>query len=278
MTTYSFTTATSEQDYEYRAVFTSGLLSTNSQAARLTVVAPSAALNWSGQADVPSSGSFTSVSGSWTVPAVTCGSSETYSSAWIGIDGFLDGTVEQIGTEQDCSDASDYPICPTESVPTPCYFPWIEMFGDTIQDSNGNSYYDANYIAEPVAAGDSISASVSMLNDEWTLTLTDHTRHWTYTSPATAPFHFHAQQSSAEWIVERPCIPGYTCQNDQPSTFPPLADFSGVTFTSASTNLGAVSIDGDQVIDMDGDSSVISAASALDSSGTSFTVSWRGSS
>src|SRR4051812_35832181 len=63
--------------------------------------------NWSGYAAVtnlssPAPNSVTAVSGSWVVPTVT-GSRQgsSYSSAWVGIDGFSDSTVEQIGTEQD---------------------------------------------------------------------------------------------------------------------------------------------------------------------------------
>src|SRR5439155_9436556 len=65
--------------------------------------------NWSGYAaetslSSPQDGAVTDVKGSWIVPAVTASSSsKTYSSAWLGIDGYSDGTVEQIVTEQDWS-------------------------------------------------------------------------------------------------------------------------------------------------------------------------------
>ena len=57
-----------------------------------------AAENWSGYAET---GTFTGVSGTWTVPAVSATSSSTYSSAWIGVDGFNDNDLIQTGTEQD---------------------------------------------------------------------------------------------------------------------------------------------------------------------------------
>ena len=61
--------------------------------------------NWSGYAVTGAAGSVTSVSGSWVVPASTCGarSSAEYASFWIGIDGWTSSTVEQIGTDSDCS-------------------------------------------------------------------------------------------------------------------------------------------------------------------------------
>ena len=61
--------------------------------------------NWSGYA-VPKEGSpsdtFSGVQGSWVVPTVTGSRGQvTYSSAWVGLDGYETATVEQIGTEQD---------------------------------------------------------------------------------------------------------------------------------------------------------------------------------
>src|SRR5690348_12236358 len=59
--------------------------------------------NWSGYAVTGPNGSVSSVQGSWIVPSVTCAKhSATYSSYWVGIDGFSSGTVEQTGTDSDC--------------------------------------------------------------------------------------------------------------------------------------------------------------------------------
>src|SRR5438874_2260156 len=64
--------------------------------------------NWSGYAvqtnlQSPQRDAVTDVKGQWQVPQVSCGAGNTYSSVWVGIDGYSDGTVEQTGTEQDCS-------------------------------------------------------------------------------------------------------------------------------------------------------------------------------
>ena len=68
--------------------------------------------NWSGYAVAtnlsnPQANSVSAVSGSWIVPTVT-GSSRgtTYSAVWVGIDGYSDSTVEQIGTEEDVVNGS----------------------------------------------------------------------------------------------------------------------------------------------------------------------------
>src|SRR5262245_16449591 len=57
--------------------------------------------NWSGYAVTGAPGSITRVKGSWTVPAVQgpCTAQFQASSFWVGIDGFMSNTVEQIGTD-----------------------------------------------------------------------------------------------------------------------------------------------------------------------------------
>lgn len=71
--------------------------------------------NWSGYA-VQAASAFTDVVGSWTQPAVSCTAATTYSSFWIGIDGYADTTVEQLGTEADCVHGS------------PVYRAWYELY------------------------------------------------------------------------------------------------------------------------------------------------------
>ncbi len=63
-----------------------------------------AAYNWSGYA-VTSSSPYTSVTGQWTVPSVT-GPNGSYSAAWVGIDGFKNGSLIQTGTEQNYANNS----------------------------------------------------------------------------------------------------------------------------------------------------------------------------
>ena len=102
--------------HEYRAVFTNvaGTVATNP--ASLVVAAGSR--NWSGYVALDQG--FSSVTGSWKVPAVTCpatpppirrsGSEST---------GHENGpTVEQVGTESDCLDG------------VPTYHAWYAMWGD----------------------------------------------------------------------------------------------------------------------------------------------------
>ena len=74
--------------------------------------------NWSGYAVTGVSGSVTNVKGSWVVPTVDCSKSPStsYASFWVGIDGYSSNTVEQIGTDSDCSSG------------TPTYYAWYEFY------------------------------------------------------------------------------------------------------------------------------------------------------
>ena len=59
--------------------------------------------NWSGYA-VSSTTPFTDVVGSWVEPTATCAPrSTTYGSFWVGLDGYSSNSVEQLGTDSDCS-------------------------------------------------------------------------------------------------------------------------------------------------------------------------------
>src|SRR5690348_5866611 len=69
--------------------------------------------NWSGYA--ATGGRFTSVSSSWTEPTVAC-SGTAYSSFGVGLDGDTSSTVEQTGTDADCTGS------------TPQYYAWYEMY------------------------------------------------------------------------------------------------------------------------------------------------------
>jgi Peptidase A4 family len=163
--------------------------------------------NWSGYAVSGSNGQFSSVSASWKQPAATCSSSgrrssETFSSFWVGLDGFSSDSVEQTGTEADCDGR------------TADYFGWYEMFpADPVNFSN------------PVEPGDSFSASVTFSGTEtFTLVLTDHTQGWTQdiTQNQTG-----LDRSSAEVITEAP---------SSESGVLPLADFGTVTYSGATVN------------------------------------------
>ena len=161
--------------------------------------------NWSGYAVTGAPGSITDVKGSWIVPAANCASSPStsYASFWVGIDGFSSNTVEQTGTDSDCSSG------------TPTYYAWYEFYPHF-------AYYVPNMTA--IHAGDVISAEVSFSGGHFTVSITDVTAGTSFSKSVKMS---NAQRSSAEWIIEAPYSGGIL----------PLADFGTVSFGSDSTHV-----------------------------------------
>jgi len=251
-TSYTFRAST-QNGYEYRAVFTNVAGSATTSAAWMVVVEQSA--NWSGY--VALGQQFSTVTGSWNAPAVTClGGATTFSSQWIGIDGDGDNNVEQDGTEADC----------LNGVPT--YDAWYEMYGD----NNVNDGYEVELSTStyPVRPGDAMAASVNLTGSTWTLAISDATAGWQFSIPIATP-NPAPQQVSAEWILERPEING---------SLSSLADFgsaafSGATATDNATS-GPISSFSNEPLQMV-DSDALASPGPLISGGSGFTVAWDGS-
>jgi Peptidase A4 family len=163
--------------------------------------------NWSGYAaetnlNNPASNAVTEVSGAWTVPTVT-GSTNAYSSVWVGIDGYSSSTVEQIGTEQD-----------TLSFGATRYYAWWEMYPNP----------SVQITSMTIRPGDTISASVTYNSGIFTLQITDNTTGGSFTTTQAAT----AQRSSGEWIVEAP---------SSISGILPLANFGTANFSAAQATI-----------------------------------------
>ncbi|HSX17932.1 MAG TPA: G1 family glutamic endopeptidase [Candidatus Saccharimonadales bacterium] len=157
--------------------------------------------NWSGYAAYGSNGNFNSVSATWTQPAVQCNSQSTYSSYWVGLDGYNNSTVEQLGTEGDCSGGNA------------SYYAWYEMYP-----------HPGYYANITVHAGDVFNASVTYRNGgQYTLTLTDVS---TGKAFSTTQRMSQAKRASAEVVVEAPWSGGTL----------PLANFGTAGFTNSLAN------------------------------------------
>ncbi|MGH9169516.1 MAG: G1 family glutamic endopeptidase [Acidimicrobiales bacterium] len=135
---------------------------------------PHASQTWSGYA-VTGDKPYTSISGSWSVPPLNCAKGSGFVSPWIGIDGWANETVEQIGVDYDCMGGKA------------SYHTWVEM-------------YPANsiYFTETVKAGDVLAAKVTVSGSSWVLTESDYAERWTKTFHKTAS----AAKASAEAILE----------------------------------------------------------------------------
>ena len=158
--------------------------------------------NWSGYASNGTKGAYTSVSSSWTEPTGSCTSGTQYSSFWVGLDGYASNSVEQTGTDVDCSGS------------TPQYYGWYEMYPQ----------FPVNF-SNTVRPGDHFTASVTFSGSKtYTLVLQDTTQGWTQTETKSKN---GLSRSSAECIIEAPSGSGGVL---------PLANFGTVNFSSCLAN------------------------------------------
>jgi hypothetical protein len=197
--------------------------------------------NWSGYAASGGNGSFKSVSANWTQPTGHCGSGNGYSSFWVGLDGFNSSTVEQTGSEVDCTGGS------------PQYYAWWEMYPGA-----------SHNFASPVAPGDHFSASVSYNGgSSYILKITDSTKGWSHTLNKSLS---SAKRSSAEVIVEAPCCTGA-------GAILPLADFGKVNFTHSDVNGSPIGNSAPTRIVMKSGGTQKDSVTSL-SKGTNFSATW----
>jgi len=154
------------------------------------------ASNWSGYAK---SGSYSSATAQWVVPSVSATTKASYSSAWVGIDGFTNSSLIQTGTESD-------------------YY-------------NGAAHYNAWWEILPAAEtpigsitvrpGDVFTASITKGSGSiWTITITDTTNGQSFTTQQS----YSGPGASVEWIEEAPTVGGRVAQlahYSSPDTFDP---------------------------------------------------------
>jgi hypothetical protein len=193
--------------------------------------------NWSGYA--ASGSTYSSVSTTFTQPAVDCSKGDGYSSFWVGLDGYSSNTVEQTGTEADCSGGAA------------TYSAWYEMYPK----------FPVTY-SDTVRPGDSITETVTFSgSSSFTLTLSDSSRGWTRTVTKKLT---NAKRSSAEVIAEAPYSGGVL----------PLADFGKVSFTGSTVNgspLGDFNPVGINMVSSSG----TPEATVSSLSGGSFSITWN---
>lgn len=137
--------------------------------------------NWSGYARAGDKAKFRRISAEWNVPFVLPSSKSSYSSAWIGIDGYENSNLIQTGTGHDWVNGQA------------SYYAWWEILPDV-----------ETVIPFPVSPGDRIRATIYKINRtrRWCITLHNLTQSWTFRTVQ----QYTGQQSSAEWIVEAPSV------------------------------------------------------------------------
>src|ERR1700742_2705435 len=168
--------------------------------------------NWSGYAATSSGAAFTGVTATWTQPAATCTGGQQYSAFWAGLDGYSSNTVEQTGTEVDCSGT------------TPSYSAWYEFYpGSAVTWPTSTSAVKPNH---QYTASVTYSAATGS-----TVTLKDDTAGWIATQAQQVA---GAARFSAEVIAEAPCCTAG-------GGILPLTNFGTVSFTNAEVSTGASS-------------------------------------
>jgi hypothetical protein len=167
------------------------------------VVADAATID--GDTTSAATSTFTSVTGTWKQPKVSCrAGSATYSAFWVGLGGFASDSaaLEQIGTSADCPLSG-----------RPRYSAWYELVP-----------------AGPVplrltiAPGDTVTASVNAKPDGILVQIKNRTKGTSFTKllPMTSP-----DLTSAEWIAEAPS----QCDRFSDCSTLPLASFGKISFT-----------------------------------------------
>ena len=195
--------------------------------------------NWSGYA--ATGGTFTSVTGTWTVPNVTATTSGA-DATWVGIGGVDSNDLIQAGTQA------------TVSGGTVEYDAWIEMLPQSSRP-----------VSLSVNPGDSVTVTLAQRSaDQWSITIKNNTTGNRYATTVT----YRSSNSSAEWVQEAPSVGRGTVALDQ---------FGSITFTGATAVRDGTTLDladlGAQAITMiNGSRQPLAQPSVIGGDGSSFTV------
>jgi hypothetical protein len=200
--------------------------------------------NWSGYA--AEGGTYTSVTGTWTLPSANNNSNSGFGSSatWVGIGGVSSHDLIQAGTQQ-TSDGSG----------TVHYNAWIEMLPAASKS-----------VPLTVLPGDSVTVSITQQSaGEWLIVLKNNTTGKNYQTTV----QYQSSLSSAEWVQEAPSAGRRVVSLDQ---------FGTVQFTSGSATKDGKKVTlkeaGAQPITMiDSQGNALAIPSSLGSDGSTFSVS-----
>jgi hypothetical protein len=197
-----------------------------------------ASQNWSGYA--AHTKTYRKISASWVEPTAHCTGSRTFSSFWVGLDGYNNQSVEQTGSDVDCSAGRAR------------YYGWYEMY----------PAFPVNF-SNPVHPGDHFTGSVTFTGrGHYTLVLKDTTRGWSHTVHKTRT---GARHSSAEVIAEAP---------SSTTGVLPLTNFGTAHFSNAEVDGAAMgSANPTKIIMVNGGGRAKDSVSAL-AGGTAFSAKW----
>jgi hypothetical protein len=215
---------------------------TNPQAVN-SVVGSNLSYNWAGYQ--ATGGTFTGVSGTWTVPAVPSANTTEADATWVGIGGVESHDLIQAGTQALINGSG-----------APAYQAWYEILPNTTQQ-----------VPLTVSAGDSMSVSIAETatgSGEWNVSIRDNTTGQSYSTSLA----YNSSQSSAEWIEEMP---------SDGSSFVPIDNFGTVSFSGATAvengdSVSMTSAGATELTMVNGAGQTLASPSAIGADGESFTV------
>jgi hypothetical protein len=177
--------------------------------------------NWSGY--VLTGGPYTAAEGTWTVPAVSyvpyAGSPPIeMSSTWIGIDGYGESQLIQLGTEEDVTSSN-----------VAIYRVWYELLPEV------ETIIDASRFV--VGPGDTITASMRCTANctpnaraTWVLSMMNVGR---WRTPFAIQVQYSSPLATAEWVEEATCIDG--CRST-PADYSYLPNYGSTSFVASTLN------------------------------------------
>jgi peptidase A4-like protein len=200
----------------------------------------SSSSNWSGYA--ASGGTFTSVTGTWTVPTVSPAQAGA-DATWVGIGGLTSSDLIQAGTQ-----------AMVDGNGTVAYSSWIEMLPASSRP-----------VPLSVTAGDSVTVTITQQSgNDWLIAMKNNTTGGTYNITV----QYSSSNSSAEWVQEAPSVG---------RGLVPLDQFGTVQFTGASAvrdgkTMSASALGAKAITMINGQGQAVAQPSTIASDGSSFTV------
>jgi hypothetical protein len=199
--------------------------------------------NWSGYAATGKT--FTSVSGTWTVPQPSSTGSAGVGATWVGIGGVSSRDLIQAGTQDVASGNGQSQ-----------FQAWIETLPQPSQQ-----------VPLAVAPGDSVTVSIveqGAGSGVWNISFKNNTSGQTYQTTV----HYTSSQSSVEWIEEAPA---------SGNAIVPLDNFGSVSFSGATATANGQTVDVSQagakpITMVNANGQALAVPSNIASDGASFSV------
>jgi hypothetical protein len=200
----------------------------------------SSSSNWSGYA--ANGGTFTSVTGTWTVPTVSATSAGA-DATWVGIGGLTSDDLIQAGT-QAMVDGSG----------TVAYSSWIEMLPAA-----------SRTVPLTVTAGDSVTVTITQqAGNDWLIAMKNNTTGGAYNITV----QYSSSNSSAEWVQEAPSVGRGLVPLDMFGT----VQFAGASAVRDGKTMSASALGAKAITMINGQGQAVAQPSTIASDGSSFTV------